>query len=742
MTLRPASAVLAGVPLSGVSPIVWRFTEGVAPYQTTVAVPAADAGRLEAVLGQPVRLDITDSRGVSLGIEQVYVLHRAPSDSPARATFVVSDRRWLWPYPIVIRDFNVPRKTGNRTGFADNVPVESLTTVDLYDYLAHTLKADGTRWTAREALVEVLGAVVGSGFRVESFPFGGSGPIGEFPLQNVQLRDPGSAAISRFLQYVPGVGIFVQADGIVTVYDTTDRGRLRAYLDALPVETWAGESVTWIDRKYIRPRNVHVYFQREIEVPLKFEDDYAGQTRSIPPRNSPFLENVLPTVDPITTLVEFDPETGRESEKRVPPGTWVEVSQWLAAMDADRPTGSMPWTFETIREHWVGGDLDGVLGAGGLDLDEDANVALRVQALKQHFRQTFRISRRYALRARSIRAIRVAVLDPVTGARAPAAAWSQACIVPSTKGKTMAARGNDPDKNRVFRNVDYLAPSRNGAPLIETAPGPTAVSIIDEDLGIFRLDWIASPYGDVERFYPCNLVDDNNRKRTITRDMSLQDTDPVVANARVENGTNGIFLAHSLEARVVLTMVPSAPNDERQFHRVTVGSDTVAGLFNGDTGIAGGNGPDISIFVPPGDATALYALTDVDQAEDTIRAVIGLEGSAPDPGDELPGYILANDGAQSSRGSRHLEAFATAVAVEVLVAFNDALQGSMATRLPDNGVRLVGNTASVSVRAAAAPSGKIDTVHEFPGQARPLPRYAVLPEATRTQILGTLPFTT
>lgn len=739
-TARKASVTLGGEPLAGTGPVTWRFTPGVTPYSATLTVSKGTWERLEPRMGQPLVLSISDSRGKTVDVQDVYILHKAAGDSPHRVSFLVADKRWLWPYKLIARDFNIPRKTGNRTAYLPNVPIENLVLVDKYDFLPATVKPDGTRWSAREAVEEVLDLLTDGEFDVRSFPFGG-GDAGQFSLQNVTLRDPGDAALARMLGYVPGADVFVTAEGRVEVYDATDRNALRSYFDGLPISTRAGDFAVWVDRVKIRPSQVRVYYQREMEVVFNYADNYVGSTFPAPDRDAPYIENVIPTVDPSTEVTDYDPESGRSVTKTVPPGTWVAAHNWLAAMDLLRPEDSLPWTFETIRAYWLAGDLDGVLGGRGQDDDPLGNVAMRIQALKQHFRQTFRINSRYMQRIRDIRAVRVALLDPVTGARAPAAVWGQACIVPSTKGKLMAARGiTGPESTRVYRNVDYLARSETGGqPLVNTAPGPTAVNIGDRDVGVFRLEWIVSPYGGIESFIPSQVVDSQGRLRTPTRDMGLQDDEPVFVGARVEAGVNGLFLSPRLQYKVLLTIVPAAPNDLRQLHRVDVEPSDVAGMFAGALNIENGEGPPLGVFVPPGEETARFALRDVDEADATLRTLLGLAGGGEgdDSPTELAGYVLANDGVQ---GFRHLEAHARALAAEVLVAFNDTAHGSVATVIPEGGLGLHGNMSGAAIRVGQSPSAKVDAVHSFPGQARAMSRFALLPEATRVQVLGVLPF--
>lgn len=737
---KKTSVKLDGVPLAGTAAVVWRFVTGVVPYTTTLHVHRkAWDEKLAGRAGVPLTLEIVDSRGITTKIEHVYILHKAPSDSPNRVAFVVADKRWRWAYSLIVRDFNMPRKTGSRTAFG-TVPVELSTVVDTYDYLAYSLRG-GSRWTPKQAVEDVLGVLEGDagsgGFRIEGFPItdtNGAGTAGEFTLQGVTLRDQGDVALGRLLSFIPGAEIYIDASGAAVVIDATDLDAVEEHFRNLPPTTWAGEYPAWIDRAAIRPAKIVVHYQREVEVLLTFEDDYASSTQSQPTRSQPYLENVLPTVDPSTRVTEFDPQTGQSSTKDVPPGTWVRVDRWLAAMDADRPADSFPWTFETIRTHWLKGDLDGVLGGKGLDLDREANVALRIAALKQHFRQTFRLNRRYTEGSRELLPVRVALLDPVTGARAPAAVWGQACVIPSRKDY-MTSR-LDPAKQKVYRNVDYLASSQDGTPIVQTPPGPASVVFIDRELGIFRLEWIASPYGLTEAFVPCNLVDSNGTPTVITRDLALQDTQPVGAGMQVESGTNGIFLSPRLRFAVLLTIVPSAPNNANQFHRVEVDAMDVQSLFRREFRLQNGDGPDLHVFVPPAEVTARFAWQEDQLAASTVQDLLGLRGDSDEPGIEgtdLPGFVLVNE-------DRHLTDHALSLAAELLAPYADAVQGQVTTRVPDSGLKLVGNMAGAAIRVAVAPSAKVDALHQFPGQQRAVSRLAIMPESARRIILGTLPF--
>jgi len=731
---------LGGVELAASSGIAWRYISGTQPYTTVYSIHKSRWPRLADQIGKPLALEITDSRGNKTTVQKVYILHVSPSDSPHRVAFVVADKRWLWPYKLVARDFNMPRKTGNRNAVGSSVPVETQVVVDEYDYLPYSLQPpQNTKWTAQTALEAVLQLVDEDDWKIESWPIKdttGAGDSGQFSLQGVTLRDSGDAALQRLLSYIPGAAIYVNDKGQTVVFDAADLDATENLFRSLPVSTYAGERGAWVDRKAIRPSKVIVHYQREVEMLLEFDDDYSGTTSAQPVSIDAYVDNVIPTTDPETTITEFDPGTNTTTTKKVPPNTYVRVDKWLEAMNAIRPEDSAPWTWDTVKVHWFKGDLD-AMWVRGKDLDPTGNAAMRMQAFRQHFRQTFRLNRRYMSRIRNLRPVRVALLDPVTGARAPAAVWGQGAMVPSRKGQLMAARGSDEKSTAAYtRNIDALKDYLSGQKkLIELHPSPQRVVIVDGDLGIFRLEFIASPYGISDGFLPCKLVNQQSYDGiSLKRDLQYQDTDPMGAGMVAEGGTNGIFLDDKLSARVILTAVPAAPNTRQQFHQIEVEAGDIQSLFRREFRIQDGEGPPLEVFVSPGEVTARFGIADDDVAFETQRRLFGVLD--PQPGEEpeeLEGYTLVNE-------ERELLPHARSLAAEVIAPFADNVQGIINTAVPRDGVKLVGNMGSATIKVGPAPAARVSAMHEFPGQQRAIPRHALMPESARQLILGIVPF--
>ena len=753
--LQKTEVTLNGSPLAAKSNIAWSFVGGVTPYMTTFSAHRTEWERkLKKLMldGVPAVLRIVDARGEVTTIKCVSILHVVPSDSPSRVSFVVADKRWKWPYKVILRDFNMPRKTGDRTALNDIMP-ELQTYVDKYDYLRYSLKDSETVWTAKEALIEVMGMLEGKkgtttadpckGWRVESFPIKDEQhrSAGSFTLQGITLRDQGDVALARLLSYIPGADVYINASGTAVIYDATDLEATETHFKNLPANTYAGQYAEMIDRRRIRPSKVIVYYQREVECVFDYSDDYAATTVAEPIPEEPYVENVLPTVDPRTDITEYDSVNRTTSIKKgVVAGTWVRVDNWLRSMDADRSTEStMPWTFETLRVYYYKGDLEALFGAGGKrDVDTDANHSFRVQALKAHFRKTFRINREYMERIRSIRSVRVALLDPISGARAPASVWGQATFLPTVKGIRQA--GRTAKKGEAFaleRMVDNYPESGQGETVLNKAASPALVKFIDEELGIFQLDWQLSPYGGTKEWIlPCHLENRQGQKITATKDVKLQDERPLGAGMKVENGANGLYLANQLKLKIMVTIVPSAPNNKSQFHPIEVEPEEINKLFRKKYRITGGKGPPLEIFVPPGEATARFAWADDAKANQTVRVLLGLDDDTGGgiKGPDLPGFLLINE-------NRELTSHAHSLAAELLSPFADNLQGAVSTVVPrKSGVKLVGNMSSATIRVGAAPSSKVDAVHSFPGQQRPISRLALMPEVARKIILGIVTF--
>lgn len=232
-----SSVRLGGFPLAATSAIAWRLQPGPRPYSTVVSVNRRQWPALKEKIGEPLDLQFRDQRGVEVVFRQVYILHVVPSAGPNLVSFVIADRRWKWSYKLVARDYNVPKKTGDRTAFGI-VPIENEVIVDQYNYRRSSLNKDGRRWTAKDALRDVLTIVdgeEGENWLIESFPIADNqGEEGTLSVQNLLIRDQGDGAIGRVLSQIPGAELYVRADGKVVVFDGADLTAAEEFRASLP----------------------------------------------------------------------------------------------------------------------------------------------------------------------------------------------------------------------------------------------------------------------------------------------------------------------------------------------------------------------------------------------------------------------------------------------------------------------------------------------------------------------------
>ena len=188
-----------------------------------------------------------------------------------------------------------------------------------------------------------------------------------------------------------------------------------------------------------------------------------------------------------------------------------------------------------------------------------------------------------------------------------------------------------------------------------------------------------------------------------------------------------------MKYKILLSFIPGAPNNKFIYHREEITADQVKDIVEGDWRVQGGEGPTLDVFVPPSEATARFAWEKDKEAKTTIDTLLGLTEKDPIEAGiedrELPGFQLINE-------QRELYSHSRAVAIEHLSAYADSLMGRVATPIPQNGVNLRGNMSGVTIQVTAAPSAKINTMHEFPGSVKPISRLALMNNSARQIVLG------
>lgn len=640
----------------------WALTSGTQPHQAIFEVTAARARQIlergqaqfqsagtgtrprnqPAPVG-PLTLEIRAPGRDPVVIQGLYVQASQPGGSINTAAVLVADRRWLFRRVLIRRDYNIRRRTGEFRVLEGEVrPLQVATRAADVAYRPATLKGDKP-WKAREILEDVLTELCGQGGWVidEDLPFADT-------VEGLVLKDPGDEALQRVLGFLPGAAVYAGLDGRLHVYNALRNGEI-AVATAAGRPLWNTGNWAVVDRSFLRPQRVHVYFGRELEVRYDYSDDNANATR-VRGREPRHLENVLPSPDATLTLAN-----GRV----VALGTWITVDQALAAWRAleDFPPELTEHLSQAgIRRFYMAGlsFLHHLFSHQVGTSELNAVWAKRINALQDHWRRTFRLLPAWRDKIATLRAYRCAVVDEETGTRAAAQAYFDHVVKLGARGLTKFAKGND-----LGWNTTSWA-----ANLAEGKVAPADVEVLDEDNGIIRI----TPRLDLGGL-------------AVAVAPGTVDVIPKATAGETTTLWAQCSLAASWDLAVVVTCSQAVPNDLGQMHRETVAARDAYALL---PGVVEGvhRAPDADTLVSEGIETARWGWVD-DQA--TALEETFFDGKPPPPA------LMVNPAT--------VRALAQAQAARVHAALLDRGEGSFAVPLKA-GVVPTGSLSQVIYKVA------------------------------------------
>jgi hypothetical protein len=721
-------ASLGGAPLNANGPVSWTQTTGTAaPFQTFM-VHEKSWDIIEGQLGQFVELT-----GV-IPWKKLFLVREVPTSLPFMRSVLVSDIRYLWQREIIVRSMNIPRKTGDKRMVGGDI-IELKHSVDTYQYADASLN-DGARWRPQEAIRSVLGelaAKCGHGYSVKSMPIKEER---ELTVEGVEFADPGDTALGKLLMHIPHAEITVDSSGNAVVFDGTDLEASEEVMENAGPATVAGQIDRIINLDAIRPSSIYVYFAKEVELRFDSEvesDDVPAADTSPTdqppevkePNESMSMENVLPLPDPYTTIA---------GKGVLAQGTYVTFKEALAAWNKDIPSLGKkvpPPTLNlaSVRKHWW--LLDTVYApVGNLTLNAaQLNWAARISAIRQHYRQTFRINPNWMAAIRDLIPFRVGILDPVSGARAPSQAWSQYCIEPTGKIHTLTDIANDDDLQFYWLNCDSY-PGID-AEVYAKAPSPALVQVADRDLGILHINYQSDRYQNRSNIHPSMMkADQAGKVQAPTRDLSKQLLRVIAKDAKVSGTGPQLPLAEDFRVAIVITAMPFTPNHEGRLLRWDVDPKDVQPFLSERFQVSSGQGRPWHIFVPPSLMTAWYALQQTNAGRIGARRLFGFDQApAGQDNDSAAGYSVMNSDAM-------IPAMARAAAIAQWAAFVNQREGTRSVHLqPD--IAPVG--AIQSVRHSVGPDGRLITNISMPSSRRPTSALAFVAYEQRPVILGQIP---
>lgn len=579
---------VGGVPVPAFGSRGWSLTAGVrahsAGFEFDVATTETFRGR------RTVEVEID---GSTFG--PLYVTTLEAGSRPDTATVVLADRRFEWPRRHVARSYNVRRRTGDRRAVGDGSNlVETLQVVDDVAYAPWSLN-NGKRWTAEDMARDVFEAI---GVDAVTLPAGFGRGVA---VQDAIFDYPGDAAVEYLFEFAGGgYTVTIDPDGSVVVIDLAQRDELAIMQAAGPVVHDAGFAAV-ADRRRFRPARVIVLFTREVELRFDFEEGAQSQTvdkssASTTPRDGgDTVDDGRPPRDMVNVvpIPEVNLEVGN---RKLALGTYLNIEEYLAALDGEQRSGVPRLTLEELRTYFHSPSF--ISHRYGVDDTgtEDPLWRRRLRALLQHWRVTFQLNTAWRARLKSLRATRVATIDPEKGTRAPATGYGAYLRKPTIGALYKSQQQAKSFGWRVGKYADDLA---------DAEQAPVDVTVKDEELGIIRVYPLKDPFGSTEEMVPGEVAEQpawsGNLGSILVWTMAK--------------------LADNYKLAVILTGIQGAPNDESRLEAVTVEAR------DADVNAGPSLGPAQYVRIDPGLTTARYRWDDT-QAEQIESAFAG-EGDYP-----------------------------------------------------------------------------------------------------------------
>lgn len=719
-----SNATLGGVHVSNATAVRWPEVRGTQPAQSVLVFHEKEWSRVEALIGTDTYLELGRFNGEKTRIERLTVLREVPAGKPFLRGVLVADRRWKWPYVLVAKDYNIVRRVGE-TYIVGTGPVEIQEAAEDFTYTRWSKKTDGQPWGALDVIEDVVKIVIehevaddgSKGYVVEGISV--KDVENAVKVENLTVADPGDMAIRRVLTLIPTADITVDKNGDIRIFNAIDQAASGKVLDGVRTTTEVGGVPRFISPIRQRPKRIAVYFEREIEVrgDNSEELDVQGTVAAGSDDGVLVLKNCAPIPD-----IEIE-----ISGRRLGTGSYADLDLLLPVYNAEisQVQATLPLTFENLRKMWF--IADGYWTPfGNLNPNADEqNWTARIGTLKAHYRRTFRAPSDWRDAVKCWKPWRVGVIDPINKIRTPAMAWSEFAIEPSAKFRVVIR--DDPNKQFTWLNVEGY-PGRDGE-LDEKSAAPCRVQVVDEQVGIFHLDYLIDPYGMRSQIVPSCLRKNGGDGDLASPTRDLSDIAGLMGTQwRLSDG-QPIGLSKRWGVAIVVTAMPGAPNGKARLHRIDVEPDELEMGFDKTFTARGGTGPVLEVYVPPSIMTAWYAWTRTAEARETAKALFGLKDAPPFAHNVYPGYTVLNQ-------DYLLPAVARAMAAVHYAQFVDAVEGEKAGTITP-GARISGNVEAIT--HAVSPDGRVATLVSMPTARRAMDFLAAVPLELRTAILGTLP---
>lgn len=570
--------------------------------------PGDLSARVLAKCGQTVDFVFNDGNGGVLNGKGAYVIREISSPDPYRRNVLVSDPRAVFQRKAIKRTYNEPAATGSlsrgvtQPGQVADLPEQIAPLIVSVQNRLYSVQDGDKPWSPSEMLVDVLKelcdyASQSLGIKVtprvtisnrgKSYPF-------------VKLvGDPGDQALARLMQAVGMCDCRYDAETATVIVEDRKLG------DEIPVvqakvaydaENWG--KLRLCDMSGYRPGVWLVGWWVRAEVRADFIE---GQSKTQLGKDAPWWDNVIPVTDQILTDATATPPAVYNTSML------MEFTAWLKAVNAlgDYPAAYGPLALVGsvtpatspvgIQQFFCGSYLHKMYCDPNNSPPAYQLWAPRIHAILSHYRQVFRLNPRFVSLCipGSIRADRVAYMDPITRRQSPSPVFVDYFDVSTKLGFVQANPYQGANRDSwpwngaaaAFGEKNYLAQTN----IAQMIASPFDLADYDTRIGAFQLRPHTSLRGTDLRLIPSRVLY------------------PLFAKLNGINfaaGNNGILelsaLCQNFRFSTIISASPGGPNNENAWYILGVDNSAAwkALGFPGDPPQC--SGPAMTLETKPG----------------------------------------------------------------------------------------------------------------------------------------------
>lgn len=704
---------LGGVDLGGSNAYEWPLKTGVQPHERIFTVTERVAEQLRQASqgvnstspGLIYEVHRPDGKP-SLTVRRLFIADIFPGATTHTRRVRVVDVRWLWQHVYISSTFNERRVTGDTNVVAEGANPETPQIDPEIRYAKYSLHDEERVWTASNVLRHVMTTLNGHAWRLDDRI---ASRFDQTPVDDLILEDAGHYALERILAYVAGAAVYIDRDGFAVVTDTLD-GTEGAVYEELKDRQQNQVSVRVADRRNIRPSKVVVLITPEVEVRFDYQEPSSSGTRTVPDTDTNALDNVAIMPDPLG--LDFTDAAG--TQHTIGPGSYVRMDDLFVAYgdgpgygDGTGRARALSW--DILRKHrasafrYNGAEFSLVNRETGL---VDVPWSRRVNQIHQSYRKDFQVREVFMQRLASVRPVRAATVNPVTGTRAASPVYSDYIRRPSIHGLARTVNGA----------LNGYQVQGYAALLANAKAAPATVQILNPGAGVFRVQTNdTGPNG----WYEETMLGYSTK--------GIPGQSLGVAGLNEATQFNAFWDHVELDAQwqmsVVMSCVPGSPNSIGKLLGVEVRPDEVSGLIGRDVGNCWGPVAYVRVF--PTLLTARYAWDD-SVGQSLVDAVRGVNNTDQNGCGVFPESRLVN--------RAHVADVAKAAAARVYAGLLDRPFGTLETDMrPD-----LEPTGAIGEVEHVMQGGATRTLVRFSTPAAPQDIWRFMPASTRRALLRSL----